>query len=336
MLLVAGVLNGSFAAPTKYATRWKWENIWAVWAAVALFLAPWLLAWATVPDLFAIYRDSELGLLLLPVGFGAGFGIAQIFFGLSLARIGLSLGFAVTVGLSTAVGSLVPLLVLHPGAVFTRAGLIIVAGVGLILLGIIVSAVAGRMKEKRQFRLVPGQNGDPVAATHFGRGLFLSILGGLGAPLINFGLAFGGPLLAHAARKGAGPTSQPNVLWAPMLTAALVPYLAYCFVLFRKNRSWRLFALPGTAFHWLLGALMGILWMGSVALYGVASTRMAALGTILGWPLFMSVIIVTADLWGIMTGEWKGVGRAPLRILCCGIVLLTLGFCTVALGARAG
>jgi hypothetical protein len=43
LALAAGVLNGSFAAPTKYVSLWKWENIWAVWAIVALLLPPWVL-----------------------------------------------------------------------------------------------------------------------------------------------------------------------------------------------------------------------------------------------------------------------------------------------------
>lgn len=333
MVLVAGVLNGSFAAPTKYATRWKWENIWTVWAVVALFLAPWLLALATVPDLFGFYRDTSPGSLMLLLGFGAGFGLASVLFGLALAAVGFSLGFAITLGLSTAVGSLVPLAVLERHAIFTRRGVLILGGVALILLGVIVSAVAGRMKEREMQASAQGQIEGSPGAKRFKTGLIISILAGLGSPLINFGLAFGGPILSRAAQRGMSPASQANVLWAPMLTAALVPYLAYCLLLFRRNRTWHLFTLPGTAFHWVLGILMGCLWMGSVALYGAASTRMAGMGSILGWPLFMSVIIITAGVWGFATGEWRGVGRRPLTLVLSGMFFLILGFCTVAFGS---
>ena len=88
--LVAGVLNGSFASPTKYARKWKWENIWAVWAVFALFLTIWPTAILTVPDLFSLYGLAGTGPLLLVIAFGLGNGVAQIFFGLGVAAIGLS------------------------------------------------------------------------------------------------------------------------------------------------------------------------------------------------------------------------------------------------------
>ncbi len=178
-----------------------------------------------------------------------------------------------------------------------------------------------------------GRTEGSPGAKRFKTGLIISILAGLGSPLINFGLAFGGPILSRAAQRGISPASQANVVWAPMLTAALVPYLAYCFLLFKRNRTWQLFTLPGTASHWVLGILMGCLWMGSVALYGAASAWMAGMGSILGWPLFMSVIIITADVWGFATGEWRGVRRRPLTLVLSGMFLLILGFCTVAFGS---
>ena len=62
--------------------------------------------------------------------------------------------------------------------------------------------------------------------------------------------------------------------------------------------------------------------------------RLAEMGAILGWPLFMSVVIVTSNVWGFMTGEWKGVCRGPLAYMLGGIGFLILGFVTLALGAR--
>ena len=55
LALVAGNSERTFAAPTKYTGRWKWENIWAIWAVVAFFVVPWFLAILTIPHLFAVY-----------------------------------------------------------------------------------------------------------------------------------------------------------------------------------------------------------------------------------------------------------------------------------------
>ncbi len=331
--LAAGFVNGSFAAPTKYTTRWKWENIWAVWAVVALFITPWLLAFLTIPDLLGFYQETSVGFILLLVAFGFGVGLSQVFFGLALAAVGLSIGFAVTIGLSTALGSLVPLVLLHPGEALAPKGTAVIAGVALILVGTGCCGLASG-KKNRDAGLGPAAAGDRLPQQRFSAGLLLCILAGVLSPLVNIALAFGSPMMSRAAQLGVGPAHQANVIWPPLLTSTMVPYLAYCFYLWHKNRSFRLFALPGTGLYWLFGTVMGLLWTGSLALYGAASTRMAAMGPVLGWPLFMSVIIISSNVWGFATGEWRGARTKAITLMLVGIGFLIMGFVTVALAAR--
>jgi L-rhamnose-H+ transport protein len=330
LALLAGILNGSFAAPTKYTGRWKWENVWAIWAVVAFFVVPWLLAIVTIPHLFAVYSGANARTLSTVIGFGAAYGIAAVCFGLGVEAIGIALNFAIALGLSTVVGSLVPLLTLHPEQMFTPKGMTIQAGIAVVLLGIIVCAVAGRAKEREIVQAAPASDERTTTRTSFKVGLAFAIVAGVGSPFINFGLAFGGPLLMGAAAEGASAASQANVIWPPLLTATLIPYLAYCVYLWRKNNSLKLYALPGTASYWLLGALMGVLWMSSIAIYGTASATMAQMGPVLGWPLFMSAIIITSNVWGFATGEWRRVRRATVLTVSIGMLLLILGFCILA------
>ncbi|MGH3185412.1 MAG: L-rhamnose/proton symporter RhaT, partial [Streptosporangiaceae bacterium] len=100
--------------------------------------------------------------------------------------------------------------------------------------------------------------------------------------------------------------------------------LIYCGYLVRKNRTGGRFRLAGTASYWWLAALMALLWFGSTTLYGIGAGVLGSLGTVLGWPAFMSLIVITASVLGLMTGEWKGSGRAPLRIMYSGIAVLVL------------
>ena len=329
LALLAGILNGSFAAPTKYTTRWKWENVWSIWAVVAFFVVPWSIAFLTVPHLAAVYQGGSARPLISVIGFGAGYGIAAVCFGLGVAAIGIALNFAIALGISTAFGSLLPLLSLHPEQMFRPKGLTIEAGIIIVLLGITICAIAGRAKEQHA-----PESSRTADDTRFKVGLAFAIIAGLGSPLINFGLAFGGPLLARAAAQGASSANQANVIWPPMLTATLIPYLAYCAYLFRKNDSLKIFALPGTRFYWPLGILMGILWMSSLALFGAASSAMADMGPVLGWPLFMSSIIIVSNVWGLATGEWWGASRRTLGTMFLGMLLLIAGFCTLALSSR--
>jgi len=336
LALGAGLVNGSFATPTKYTRRWNWENIWAVWALVALVLSPWALGLATVPNLFDFYRQTALGTFLLLIGFGFAVGLSQVFFGLALATVGLSIGFAITIGLSTAVGSLVPMLMLGPAAVLAAKGMIILAGIAFVLAGTALCGLASHRREKGRLGSSAAKTVSQPEPRKFHRGLLLCIFAGLLSPLVNVALAFGAPLLHRAAEAGVRPSDLANVIWPPLLSATFVPYVAYCVYLWRRNQSWNLFALTGTRVYWLFGAIMGLLWTGSLAVYGAASTHLAAMGPVLGWPLFMSVIILSSNAWGFATAEWKGASRRAVATMLVGILFLILGFCTVALGSTRG
>ena len=204
--LAAGLVNGSFAAPTKYTTRWKWENIWAVWAVVALFITPWLLAFLTIPDLPGFYRNTSAGFILMLAAFGFGVGLAQVFFGLALAAVGLSIGFAVTIGLSTALGSLVPLVLLHPAEVRTPQGATVIAGVALILIGTGCCGLASSRKSRDAGLGTPAAAG-PRSGQRFSAGLLLCILAGALSPLMNIALALGSPIMSRAAKLHISPTA---------------------------------------------------------------------------------------------------------------------------------
>jgi L-rhamnose-H+ transport protein len=330
---LAGILNGSFAAPTKYAKKWNWENIWAVWAVVGMLIFPWFLVFVTVPHAGSFYASAAAHTMWLVILFGVGFGLAQIFFGLGIAAIGISLNFAIAIGLSTALGSLVPLIFLQPQTIPTPKGETIFLGVGLVLAGIVLCAVAGREKEK-EFQIRPqAELKEGEKRISFKTGLFICILAGLGSPLINFGLAFGTPLTQRALELGVSTASQANVIWAPLVSASLVPYLIYCIYLWRKNRSFNRYALPGTGVYWIFGIIMGVLWFGSTAIYGASASHLESMGPILGWPLFMSSIIITSNIWGFATGEWKGTTRKPRFIILSGIFVLILGFVALAIAS---
>jgi L-rhamnose-H+ transport protein len=329
LALGAGVLNGSFATPTRFMTRWKWENVWALWAVLAMFVFPWIVAFATVPHLIATYQTPEVRhALLLVIAFGAGYGIAAICFGLGVDAIGIALNFAIALGTATAVGSAIPLVWFHSASIFTRQGLVIEGGIALIVFGIVLCGVAGRAKERDQAKQSIATK--RPGSSSFAKGLILAIVAGAGSALQNFGLAFGVPLLRRAAELGTEQSYQANVIWAPLLTATLVPYLVFCARLWKKNHSWNLFFAPKTARYWLLCLLMGSLWFSSIVIYGAAATRMADMGPVLGWPLFMSAIILTSNVWGFAVGEWKGASRASLITMFAGLGGLILGFCTLA------
>lgn len=328
LLLLAGVMNASFTLPMKFTTKWNWENTWLAWTIFALLLLPPLVTLLTLPNLGAAYEQAGAGIILTVAAFGAGWGVAQVFFGLAVYSIGIALAFSIILGVSAAVGSLIPLARLHPEKVFTPGGLGIIAGVAVVILGVTVLAVAGRRREK-----ILGTAPEPGKAS-FGRGLLFALLSGLGAALVNFGLAFGGALVEAARALGADPAWAPNAVWLPLMMAGAIPNLAYCFYLLGVNRSRPKFRLPGTGGYWALAAVMGIFWFASTLLYGVASVQLGELGAVIGWPVFMSLIVVTASLLGVLTGEWRDTGRGPIRILWAGVGILIVAVFVLSYASR--
>ena len=318
LLIVAGIMNGSFTLPMKFTRHWAWENTWFVWTVWALVIFPPVMTWMTVPHLGDVYSHTPASVTILVAACGAGWGISQVFFGLAVDSVGIAVAFSVILGLAAAVGSLFPLLRFHAQETFQRAGLEVLGGVLLVLLGVGICALAGRKREAAQ-----GKSLDPQKASVM-RGLVYCTISGVGSALVNIGLTSGTPLLDAAEKFGAAKSWAPNAAWLPLMVAGGIPNLIYCLYLVRKNRTGSRFRLSGTGSYYLLAGIMGVFWFGSTLLYGIAAGRLGSLGTVLGWPLFMSLIVITASLWGIWTGDWKGSGMRPREIMYGGVAVLIL------------
>lgn len=330
LLLIAGAMNGSFTLPMKFTRKWAWENTWLVWTIFALGIFPIFLTLVTVPSLRAIYEQSGISPVLLAAGCGAAWGVSQIFLGLAVEGIGMALAFSMILGISAALGSLVPLLRLHPQAVLQKGGLTLLFGVALTLTGVGIAAIAGRLRERAL------QAGDlpAVAKLSATKGLLFATISGVGSAVVNIGFAFAEPLPRAAHAFGVRQIWWSNTIWLPLMLAGGIPNLLYCIYLMRTNRTAGRLRLPGTAWYWLMAFVMALFWFGSTVMYGVGATALGTLGPILGWPVFMSLIVITATLWGIFMGEWKQAGKKPLQIMTCGVAVLVAAIFVLGISSR--
>src|SRR5437870_8224286 len=57
----------------------------------------------------------------------------------------------------------------------------------------------------------------------------------------------------------------------------------------------------------LFRSAMGLMWISGTVSYGIGSNLTGALGPVIGWPLLMCSMILTATSWVFFSGEWKGV-----------------------------
>ncbi|MGA2949290.1 MAG: L-rhamnose/proton symporter RhaT [Candidatus Sulfotelmatobacter sp.] len=319
LLMVAGMVNGSFTVPMKFTKGWAWENIWLLWSIFALVVFPPVCAFSAIPHLFAVYSGSSIVLILTIAGFGLGWGVSQLCFGLATNSIGIALTFSIAMGISAAVGSLVPMVLLHSQRIWSLPGLAAMVGVAILLVGVFMCARASRLREQAAALSLEGSS-----QTREVNGVFFAVCSGLGGAMVNFGVAFGGPLIARAEMFGANSAWSPNVVWLPLMLGGAIPNLIYCVYLLRTNRSSAKFRAPESAINMFYALVMAVFWFGSTSLYGVAAGKLGAWGTVLGWPLFSSVIVITASVLGIVTGEWKNTGKRPLRFQVVGVALLVL------------
>jgi L-rhamnose-H+ transport protein len=231
--------------------------------------------------------------------------------------VGASLAFAIILGMTSAIGALAPMLILHPEDVSSPPGRMIILGMVIVLVGITMTAQAGRLKEAA---LKTGAGGAELGQA-FLPGLIICLLSGITSPMLNFALTFGAGIAKHAEELGATASSANNAIWAPAVTAGALINILYCLWLLARNRSAGLFSKGGWH-YWPLTIAMGAMWMGGIVSYGMGAARMGRLGASLGWPLFMCTIIITANFWGGVTKEWKGAGSKAVKWMIASLVVL--------------
>lgn len=313
VVLLAGLFQGSFMLPSKWMSGWAWENYWLIFAAAAYLACPWALALATIPDLLDVYRGAPIGAVVWVVLFGIGWGIGAVTFGLGVDAIGLSLGFAVILGVAATSGTLIPLLVNPPSNFSGSQGVVTAASLVVMLLGVAVCSFAGRWKE---------EGASATRRLSYRLGLATCILSGLLSSCGNLGFAFGEVIYRRAAGPGVPGHLAPNALW-PLLTPPLFLCNAgYALYLLRRDRTGRNYRDARSPRNASLAVLMGVLWMAGMALYGIGADRLGRLGPSLGWSILMSSMVLVANALGVLSGEWRSAPAPALRRLAVGLALL--------------
>jgi L-rhamnose-H+ transport protein len=325
LTMVAGLMSGTCMLPMKFVRSWRWENLWLIFSVVSLVIIPWMLAIGLVDRLFETYRTLSLRQLAVPILFGAGWGVAQILFGISVKRLGLGIAYAIIVGLGAALGTLVPLFAQQRAIAKEHAIQLIICGVAIMVIGIALTTWGGQIKERAS------DVSQSASYRSYPAAILVAVLCGLMAPMLNYSFAFGQDIAQTAVRLGNQPVHSAYAVWPIGLAGGFLPNAGYSLWLLFNNRTWPLFrrALPDLVWS----CLMGVLWMGAFALYGISASLLGALGTSVGWGLLQIFMIMTATLAGVMTGEWQQASRSAKLLLGSGMASLTVAIVLLAAGS---
>ena len=299
----AGILTGSYFLGLKYVGPWKWENIWLVYAIFALPVMPLGLALGTAPHLGAALGAAPSTAVSRVLLYGAGWGIGSVLSGLGVVRMGIAVGVSVLIGVDAAVGSFVPMAVNTPDMIVTKKGLVVIIAVLTLLLGVGVVGFAGKKRERSQ-----ALSEKPIQQGGLAAGLIICILSGIFSAMMNFVFAFSGSISQAAMSVGASDSGALNVVWLITLVDGFIPTGVYTGYLLTQNHTWKNYLLPRTGLYWLIGFGMALLWYAGVLFYGWRAKGMGRTGAVIGWPLFMAILILASTACGFATGEWKEAG----------------------------
>lgn len=339
-LHAVGALSAALCyTPQKRTANWSWQTFWLAQAAVCWLLLPIIVAVLTIPQLVTVLREAPTAAMGKAFSLGALYGVGGTAFGLAIRHVGFSLTYAVSVGISCVLGTLVPPLyqgtlmdtLREAGAAWISGGVV----VGVV--GIAFCGLAGVAKEGDLLR------GSKAFEFDSRKGLPLCILAGVLSACYSFALDQGQPIADVAERYGAGGL-QGNVIYLFSNTGAFLTTGIYCVFLHRKQRSFgefRQLAATANGSGWqlarnyLLACLTGVMWYLQFFFYGLGHVRMGSF-KFSSWAIHMILLVLISLVTGLLMREWTGVRRRTLAMLYIALVALVASVLLLTYGNYLG
>ncbi|WP_226016777.1 L-rhamnose/proton symporter RhaT [Novosphingobium sp. FKTRR1] len=337
---IGGFSSASFYVPYKRIQRWSWEVFWLAGGLFSWLIAPWTFAALRTHDLLGVLAAAPSSTLFWCWFWGAMWGFGGLTFGLTMRYLGLSLGMAVALGLTTVIGTMGP--PIFAGTLGTIAastsGKLTLLGILITLVGIVVVAQAGSAKE-RELASTGGSSAG-VAEFDLRKGLAIAVFSGVMSGCFAWGLAAGQPVRDLTLAAGTDPLSQGLPVLCVVLAGGLTTNALWCAWLIVRNRSFGQFfgaaADPQTGgkvpvlANYLLAALGGTLWYFQFFFYTMGESQMGRYG-FSSWTLHMASIILFSTIWGFALKEWQEASARTRTMVWTGIGLLVGA--TVVIGA---
>ncbi len=336
---IGGLAAASFYLPYKGVRKWSWESYWLVGGFFSWIIAPWVLALVLVPDLMGVLGGMPVRSVLWTYLFGVMWGIGGLTFGLSMRYLGMSLGYAIALGMCAVFGTLVPPIYSGKIVVVVQsvAGWMALLGIVVCVGGIAISGMAGMSKERE---LSEEQKRLSIQEFDFVKGMLVAVFAGVMSACMSFGFAAGEPIAEAALRHGTPELWKNLPIWIVVLFGGFTTNFVWCLGLnIKKGSGWDYVrAKVGAervpmALNYVLCAAAGTTWYFQFFFYGMGSTKLGEELKFVSWALHMASIIVFSTLWGIVLREWRGVGARTRRLVWGGIVVLVASMVIIGVAA---
>ena len=349
---IGGFASGSFYMPYKKVKGWNWESFWIVGGVFSWFIVPPLAAYLTIPGFADIIKGAGGSVLGITYLFGVLWGIGGLTYGLGVRYLGVSLGSSVILGLCMVFGAIIPSIYYDffpkegkdtfSMLVGSHWGLTVLSGLAVCVIGIIICGKAGMMKEKQLSAAATDPHGVQTKTEYkFALGMFVAIVSGVLSACFNFGLEAGKPMadLANQLWKITNPNQgnflyQNNVTYVVVLWGGLTTNFIWCMILNARNKTFGDYTNKKTPLvaNYIFSALAGTTWFLQFFFYGMGESKLGNGPS--SWILHMAFIILTANMWGIILKEWKGVSKKTRITIAIGIATIILSVLIVGYGNK--
>jgi L-rhamnose-H+ transport protein len=323
LIAMGAFSSGSFAIPFGKIKGWEWESYWLIYSIGAYIIFPSIACMIFVPEFVIIYKAIPSGILFRVFLLGIVYGIGNLSFGLSLRYLGISLGYALSLGLMLAIGTLIPPLIDGRLSIMIArsGGNLLIIGVLVACCGIALSGWAGFLKDRR---ISDSEKQRNISEFNFLKGLFAAILVGITGSAMSLGFEQGLPIAEYAEKSGVSPLFTTMPVMLILLSGTLITTIIWCIYLGLRNNSLQNFIKARSSSALLLNYLFalsaGFLWFIQFILYGMGKSKMGPF-TFTSWGILMALTIVFATLWGLYRKEWKG---APLKVYIIMVISLLI------------
>lgn len=339
MSVIGGVMfhavGASFAAlcytPQKKVEQWSWQTYWLAQAFICWFLLPIVVAWLTIPQLMTVLQQAPTDAMWKAFGLGMAYGIGGTAFGLAIRYMGFSLTYAISIGISCVIGTLLPPFV--KGELMTvmqqQGAEWIVTGMVLGVLGIALCGLAGRYKELDLAKSL--KSGD--SSFSIAKGLPLCLLAGVLSALYGFSIDQGQPIADVAVEYGAG-NFQSNVIYIFSNAGAFVTTLIYCVFLHRKEKTFKEFVRKGGTplkLNYMFAMITGMLWYSQFFFYGLGHVRMGDY-KFTSWAVHMIMLVLFSTVAGLALREWVHAKGKTIWALVVALMVLVVAVLALTVG----
>jgi L-rhamnose-H+ transport protein len=330
---IGGLAAGTNYVPFRKISGWSWQTYWLIMCVVAYLIMPSVAAWFVAPQFLSVLWKAPASVAVLVFIFGILWGIGGLAFGLTVRYLGLSLGFAMGLGLCITCGTLVPPIVHGEfGQIIgTRSGQTMLLGIAVCLAGIAMCGYACVRKERE---VSAEQKRTGVAEFSLSKGFIMAAVAGLMSSFMAFGIDAGRPISQIAVDCGIAEIQRNVPVLVLVMAGNAVANIVWCVLLGfwagslgdYASGSGRL--LVGNYFFAILAGIIGyneFFW------YGMGTTKMGQYD-FSSWSIHLAFVIVFSSLWGIFFHEWHGVRQLTRRMLWGGLVTLIISTAVIGAG----